>query len=110
MVSNDLEVVYGASFNTTLALTDISGNALNLSGYNARGGIKLKYSDLSPIAFFQLNIIDFISGLISIELDPSDTSGLFPASYIYSVEIYTSGNSTIMPVAQGRVNVQPMVF
>ena len=91
----------GSQLSVRLNIKDASGDALNLSGYGARGIVKYRYSstnalvDLDPTIVSGENGIAYQSGLIDVYLSGSQTSGLPIGDFVYDIEKYPSGASNV---------------
>jgi hypothetical protein len=105
----NISINQGSSFNLSLTATDSSGNALNLSGYSARGKIKYGFGDTGILA--DLNpVIDtgYISGIINLNIAASITSGLPITKGVYDVEAF-NGDGYCFQVIAGYVDINPQV-
>ena len=91
----------GFPLSVRLNIKDASGDALNLSGYGARGIVKYRYSstnalvDLDPTIVSGENGIAYQSGLIDVYLSGSQTSGLPIGDFVYDIEKYPTGASNV---------------
>ena len=91
----------GSQLSVRLNIKDASGDALNLSGYGARGIVKYRYSstnalvDLDPTIVSGENGIAYQSGLIDVYLSGSQTSGLPIGDFVYDIEKYPTGASNV---------------
>ena len=91
----------GSQLSVRLNVKDASGDALDLSGYVARGVVKYRYSstntliDLNPTIVSGESGVGYASGLIDVYLSGSQTSGLPVGDFVYDVEKYPSGASNI---------------
>ena len=91
----------GSQLSVRLNIKDASGDALNLSGYGARGIVKYRYSstnalvDLEPTIVSGENGIAYQSGLIDVYLSGSQTSGLPIGDFVYDIEKYPTGASNV---------------
>ena len=89
----------GSQLSVRLNVKDASGDAINLSGYNARGVVKYRYSstdaliDLNPTIVSGTTGSAYQSGLIDVYLSGSQTSGLPVGQFVYDIEKYPSGSS-----------------
>ena len=89
----------GSQLSVRLNVKDPSGDAINLSGYNARGVVKYRYSstdaliDLNPTIVSGTTGSAYQSGLIDVYLSGSQTSGLPVGQFVYDIEKYPSGAS-----------------
>ena len=80
---------------------DASGDAINLSGYGARGVVKYRYSSTVPLVDLNPTIVSgttgsaYQSGLIDVYLSGSQTSGLPIGDFVYDIEKYPSGAANV---------------
>ena len=109
----------GSQLSVRLNIKDASGDALNLSGYGARGIVKYRYSstnalvDLDPTIVSGENGIAYQSGLIDVYLSGSQTPGLPIGDFVYDIEKYPTGASNVEvavdKILAGRFLVYPQV-
>jgi len=104
----DIWLQNNSSFNLSLAVTDVSGNPLNLSGYGAWGGVKYQYSDTGYLLDLE-PYMTATSGQIVISVPASGISGLPTTKGIWSVEAYQSGTSNNFQVVRGYANITPFI-
>ena len=89
----------GSQLSVRLNVKDASGDAINLSGYNARGVVKYRYSSTDALIDLNPSIVSgttgsaYQSGLIDVYLSGSQTSGLPVGQFVYDIEKYPSGAS-----------------
>jgi hypothetical protein len=102
----NLVIDQGSTFSVDLTLQDENGDPLNLLGYTANSQMRKWYTSINPAATFSTNV-NTISGVITLSLDSSNTSGLVAGRYVYDVEI--DNGSTISRVVEGIVTVTPQV-
>ena len=70
----------GSQLSVRLNVKDASGDALNLSGYEARGVVKYRYSSANTL----------------VDLDPTIVSGDAGAAYQSGlIDVYLSGSQTL---------------
>jgi hypothetical protein len=110
MTSLNLNLYQGSTFSTTVSALDSNGNAINLSGYNTSGYLRLNYSNtgfynFSPVIKSGVSGEAFISGLIDLTITPSITSTIPVTRGVYDVEIYSGNYAT--KVVGGYVNIYP---
>ena len=109
----DFTVTRGSEFEVRLQLKNEDGSIINLSGYNARGSLKHRYSDTSTLLDLSPTIVSgtdgayYPSGYIDVKLLASQTSGLPIMQGVYDLEIYT-GTYAQKPV-KGFFNILPEV-
>ena len=97
----------GATFTTTVTVTDSNGDAVNLSGYSVAAQIRKTFLSSSATAF-TASISNASSGEITISLTPTQTTALEAGRFVYDVLITASGG-TKTRVVEGQVTVNPSV-
>ena len=97
----------GATFTTTVTVTDSSGSAVNLSGYSVAAQIRKTFLSASATAF-TASISNASSGEITISLTPTQTAALEAGRFVYDVVITASGG-TKTRVVEGQGTVNPSV-
>ena len=100
----------GASFNTTITLEDVYGEAYNLQNYSASSQIRKSYYSSNATATFS-TYINGTMGQIALSLGAPVTANIKPGRYLYDVLIYSNtdaANNTIR-VLEGIINVTPSV-
>lgn len=96
----------GASFETSLNLTDDNGNAIDLSGYTGAGQIRKHYSSSTAV---NLTInLGGANGTVTMSLTANATANMAAGRYVYDIEVTDSGNS-VTRVIEGIVTVTPQV-
>ena len=106
----------GSELNVRLNVKDTNGNAINLSGYGARGVVKYRYSstdsliDLSPTIVSGTSGDAWVSGLIDIYLSGTQTVNLPVGQFVYDIERYPTGvgenaNGAVIKLMKGEFNV-----
>jgi hypothetical protein len=110
----------GSELSVRLNVKDTNGNAIDLSGYGARGVVKYRYSsagslvDLSPTIVSGAGGDAWISGLIDIYLSGTQTVDLPVGQFVYDIERYPTGvgvdaNGAVVKLMKGDFNVYPEV-
>ena len=97
----------GATFTTTVTVTDANGDAVNLSGYSVAAQIRKTFLS-STATSFTATISNASSGEITISLSPTQTAALEAGRFVYDVLITASGG-TKTRVVEGQVTVNPSV-
>ena len=97
----------GATFTTTVTVTDANGDAVNLSGYSVAAQIRKTFLSSTATAF-TATISNASSGEITISLTPTQTTALEAGRFVYDVLITASGG-TKTRVVEGQVTVHPSV-
>ena len=97
----------GATFTTTVTVTDSNGDAVNLSGYSVAAQIRKTFLSSTATAV-TATISNASSGEITISLTPTQTTALEAGRFVYDVLITASGG-TKTRVVEGQVTVNPSV-
>ena len=97
----------GATFTTTVTVTDSNGDAVNLSGYSVAAQIRKTFLS-SSVTAFTASISNASSGEITISLTDTQTTALEAGRFVYDVLITASGG-TKTRVVEGQVTVNPSV-
>ena len=97
----------GATFTTTVTVTDSNGDAVNLSGYSVAAQIRKTFLSSSATAF-TASVSNASSGEITISLTDTQTTALEAGRFVYDVLITASGG-TKTRVVEGQVTVNPSV-
>ena len=97
----------GATFTTTVTVTDSNGDAVNLSGYSVAAQIRKTFLSSSATAF-TASISNASSGEITISLTDTQTTALEAGRFVYDVLITASGG-TKTRVVEGIATVNPSV-
>ncbi len=97
----------GATFTTTVTVTDANGDAVSLSGYSVAAQIRKTFLSSTATAF-TATISNASSGEITISLTPTQTAALEAGRFVYDVLITASGG-TKTRVVEGQVTVNPSV-
>lgn len=103
--------IQGDYIQLTLNITDSTGAAINLSGYEIRGQVRSSYATSGIILDLQPNITSDISGIIAINI-PSTGSAATPVNeYVYDIERYPSGNisGNSIKLLMGKFSILPEV-
>lgn len=105
----NLEIIQGSSINILVTATDQNGVAINLSGYNLRGGIKNKYSDTGYLLNLNPSIYSAVSGIVQISVSGSQTAIVPVIQGVYDIEAASSGEISVVKFLRGYANVGPEV-
>ena len=85
----DLVIDQGSDYATTLTLTR-DGSAINLTNYTARSHIRAT-KESSNYVPFTMTFPDRAAGQVTMTLPSATSSSMAAGSYVYSLEIETSG-------------------
>jgi hypothetical protein len=102
----NLVVDQGATYSTTLSVTDENGGVYDLTGYTGAAQLRKHFTSSNSTSFSVT--LDSASGTITLGLTASQTANLSSGRYVYDVEI-TSSSNTVARVVEGVVTVTPNV-
>jgi len=104
----ELFLEQGSDFNTSITLTDVNGDAYDLTGFAAKSQVKKSYYSSNTTANFVITISQPLTGVIALSLGSANTANIAAGRYVYDVVIKNSSNN-ITRVLEGIVNVLPQV-
>lgn len=103
---SELFLEQGASFNTSITLDDVAGDAFNLYSYTATSQMRKSYYSSNAAATFTVATGNDPSlGVITMSLDSANTANIYPGRYVY--DVYVTNESSRVRVLEGIVNVTP---
>jgi len=104
----DLNINQNATFKFSLQLTDASGSALDITGWDFSGSIKGQTIDPDPpLMFFTTSIVDFTQSIINVSLTPAQTTQLVNSQYVYDIIAtnYSTTPDEVYRILQGKIKV-----
>lgn len=96
----------GATYSTTIDVTDDNGTPIDLTGYSAEAQIRKHYTSVNAIEF-DINV-GGLTGIITISLSANATANLAAGRYVYDCEL-TSDEGVVSRIVEGIVTVTPNV-
>lgn len=106
----DLYVEQGATFNTSITLTDTYNNPMNLQNVLIVGTIKKSYITSNVAANFTITIADPNNGYVYMALPYETTSNLFGGyRYVYDVVARDTTTNVAIRVINGTIYINPSV-
>ena len=103
----DLQIYKGASYLLSVTLTDINNTVIDLSSLNVSSYIRSNYGSTGVIANLNPQIINSTSGIITLSLGYSQTTGLPIGISFYDIKLST-GDTSILALA-GKVYISPTI-
>lgn len=97
----------GTTFTTDVTVTDSAGDAFDLSGYTAFGGLAKGHSSFHTRTLFTVTITTPSTGVVTLDLTADQTANLEEGRYVYDVEIIRGSDSTVTRVIEGLITVRP---
>ena len=104
----NLTIDQGSDFALDLVIKQ-SGSALDLSNYTGRAQLRTSVDASSASASFTVTKTNASGGALKMELGAATSSSLAAGQYVYDLEIYTSGDSTVKRIIQGDVTITPEI-
>jgi hypothetical protein len=103
---SELFLEQGASFNTSITLDDVNGEAFNLINFTATSQMRKSYYSSNAAATFSVNTgQDPTLGVITMTLSAANTANIYPGRYVY--DVYVTNNLARIRVLEGIINVAP---
>ena len=102
----NLVIDQGATWNSTVTLTDPDGNFIDLSSYTGTSQMRKHYTSSTATAFVVQ--LGGANGTITLSLTANTTANVVAGRYLYDVEL-TDSSGTISRVFEGTVTVNPNV-
>jgi hypothetical protein len=98
----------GATFSTTVTISDSDGSALDLTSYTALAQIRKTYESTTATTFTSTFASDRTTGQITISLTDTQTTALESGRYVYDL-IITDVSDNKTRVVEGIATVNPSV-
>ena len=96
----------GATFNTSVNLTDDYGDLMDLTNYSASAQLRKHYTSSNAVSFDVT--LGGANGTITLGMSANTTSSLVAGRYVYDVEL-TNTTGSIERILEGIVSVTPQV-
>lgn len=106
-IKANLVIDQGTSYSTTIFITDDEGETFDLSSYSAVSELRKHFTSTNAVSFG--TSIDANAGSITVSLGAPNTAAITAGRYVYDVKIYNSGNTSVLRVVEGEVNITPQV-
>lgn len=103
----ELVIEQGATFNTTLNVSDTNGDAINLYAYTANSQMRKSYYSSTAITIGS-NITGTANGEITLAITAANTANISAGRYVFDVKI-TSPSQEVSRVVEGIATVLPSV-
>ncbi len=104
----EITIEQGATFSTTVNVTDAQGDALNLSSYSAASQMRKSYYASSANTLSSV-ITGNANGEITLSMTAANSSNLTPGRYVYDLKITNSVDGSVTRVVEGTAVVMPSV-
>ena len=101
----NLVIDQGATFTTTITITDDDGEVIDLTGYTGAAQIRKHYTSSTAVAFTV--VVNESEGEVTLSLTANQTANISSSRYVYDCELKKSG--TVSRVLEGLITVSPQV-
>jgi hypothetical protein len=101
----NLVIDQGATFTTTITITDDDGDVIDLTGYTGAAQIRKHYTSLTAVSFTVA--VNESGGEVTLSLTSNQTANISSGRYVYDCELTRSG--TVSRVLEGLITVTPQV-
>ena len=103
----NLSIDQGATFSTSITLTDSSNNIVDLTGYTGASQMRKSATSSAYTAFTV--VLGNTAGTINLSLSANSTANVVAGRYLYDVELTETASNTISRVFEGIVTVNPNI-
>lgn len=103
----ELVIEQGATFNTTLNVSDTNGDAINLYAYTANSQMRKSYYSSSAVTI-NAAVTGIANGEITLSVTAANTALISAGRYVFDVKI-SSPTDEVSRVVEGIVTVLPSV-
>lgn len=100
----NLVIDQGTTFATSIEILDQNDEAINVTGYTARGQIRKHYTSSNAVSF----TTGLANGTLVISLTANQTANIVSGRYVYDVELIDL-NGVVVRILEGIVTVTPEV-
>lgn len=100
----NLVIDQGSDFAINFTVKD-NGSVKNLTGYSARAQMRTSKNATSVAATFTCNIATPTNGTVTMSLPNATSSAMSAGTYVYDLEIFTSGDASVTRLIQGTVDL-----
>lgn len=103
----EITMEQGATFSTTINVTDVYNNSVNLASYTAASMMRKSYYTNS-FYVIDAEVTNASEGEVTLSVSSSNTSIIVPGRYVYDVTV-NDGANTVTRIVEGIVTVLPSV-
>ena len=105
-IKANITIDQGATYSTTISLTDPYGTPLLISGYTAAGQIKRSYTSINTVSLTAT--INAAASQLTLSLTANQTGSMYPGRYVYDVQVVDPQNN-VTRLLEGIATVTPGV-
>lgn len=101
-----LQIDQGASYSTSIDVTDDNGDPVDLTGYTGAAQMRKHYTSTNAHAF-TVSIAN-ASGVVTLSMNAAVSGNISPGRYVYDCEL-TDTQGTVSRLVEGIVTITPQV-
>lgn len=105
-IKANIVIEQGATYSTTVTVTDNDGDTITLDGYSANAMMKKHYTSSNSYSF--TTAIDANNGLITLSMTANTTDAIPAGRYLYDLEV-TDASNNVTRLLEGIVTVTPSI-
>lgn len=105
-IKANIVIDQGTTFQTSINVTDVNDNAVNLTGYTAVAQMRKHYT--SPTSYAFTTAISPIGGVVTLSMTANTTNNIVAGRYVYDCEL-TDSSGSVSRLVEGIVTVTPGV-
>jgi hypothetical protein len=105
----DISITQGQNYDLVAGVTNASGQAVNISGYNLRGQVRYSYGSTGILLNLEPEIVSSVSGIFQINLTASETASLPTTVAVYDIEKYSENDVVVNKILNGTFTINPEV-
>jgi len=105
---SEITIEQGANLTSTITVTDVQGDAVNLTTYSASSQIRKSYYSSSANTI-TATITGNSNGQITMSMTAANTAALTPGRYVFDLIITNSVDNSVTRVIEGTAIVLPSV-
>lgn len=101
-----LQIDQGASYSTSIDVTDDNGDPVDLTGYTGAAQMRKHYTSTNAHSFDVS--VSTGSGVVTLSMNAAVTGNISPGRYVYDCEL-TDSAGTVSRLVEGIVTITPQV-
>ena len=105
-IKANIVIDQGTSFATTIDVTDVDGNVIDLTDFTGAAQMRKHYTSSTYYAFAVA--ISAETGEVTLSMNANTTNNIAPGRYMYDCEL-TDTAGTVSRIVEGIVTVTPGV-
>ena len=102
----DILIEQGATFSTSIDVTDNDGVPTNLTGFTAAAQMRKHYTSANAFTFTSSVVAN--AGIVTLSMNANTTNSITAGRYVYDCEL-TDTNGVVSRLIEGIVTITPGV-